>query len=59
MKRATTAITTNATPECVPYLEGSAVWHVNRHKVAENKSYTCEREVQETRLTQVDVAVVG
>ena len=51
-------LTTNATLECVPYLEGTAVWHVNRHKVAENKKYMCAREVQETRLTQVDVAVV-
>jgi hypothetical protein len=51
-------LTTNATPYCVPYVEGSAVWHVNRHRVAKDRSYMCERELQETRLTQVDVAVV-
>ncbi len=51
-------LTTNATPECVPYLANSAVWKVNRHKMAKNKKYMCAREMQETRLTQVDVAVV-
>ncbi|MFT4742282.1 MAG: hypothetical protein ACI91Z_000253 [Yoonia sp.] len=51
-------LTTNATPDCVPYLANSAVWEVNRHKVSAEKTYTCERDVQQTRLTQVDVAVV-
>jgi hypothetical protein len=51
-------LTTNATPDCVPYLEGTAVWTVNRHKMADDKKYMCERTLQETRLTQVDVAVV-
>lgn len=51
-------LTTNATPDCVPYLEGTAVWTVNRHAVAEDKTYQCSRALQETRLTQVDVAVV-
>lgn len=51
-------LTTNATPDCVPYLANSAVWTVNRHAVADDKSYMCERALQDTRLTQVDVAVV-
>ena len=51
-------LTTNATPDCVPYLANSAVWEVNRHKVAADNSYMCERDIQQTRLTQVDVAVV-
>lgn len=51
-------LTTNATPDCVPYLANSAVWGVNRHKVSTAKKYMCERAIQETRLTQVDVAVV-
>ncbi len=51
-------LTTNATPDCVPYLANSAVWSVNRHKMSDSKKYMCERAVQENRLTQVDVAVV-
>ncbi|MFC4348611.1 hypothetical protein ACFO5Q_12225 [Kordiimonas lipolytica] len=51
-------LTTNATPECVPYLANSAVWLVNRHEVAPDRQYLCQRALQETRLTQVDVAVV-
>ncbi len=51
-------LTTNATPDCVPYLEGSAVWKVNRHTYQQSNGYMCERALQETRLTQVDVAVV-
>ena len=51
-------LTTNAIPECVPYLENSSVWLVDRHSVGEDKAYQCSRSVQETRLTQVDVAVV-
>lgn len=51
-------LTTNATPECVPYLANSAVWMVNRHAVSPDRKYMCQRALQETRLTQVDVAVV-
>jgi hypothetical protein len=51
-------LTTNATPDCVPYLQGAAVWTVSRHKMSDDRKYMCERALQETRLTQVDVAVV-
>ncbi|WBU52840.1 hypothetical protein [Paracoccus sp. SCSIO 75233] len=51
-------LTTNATPDCVPYLADSAVWTVNRHQLGDGNEYMCERTMQETRLTQVDVAVV-
>jgi len=51
-------LTTNATPDCVPYLKDSAVWRVNRHAIASDNKYQCARALQETRLTQVDVAVV-
>lgn len=51
-------LTTNATPECVPYLKGAPEWTVNRHKKQDDGVYLCEREVQVTRLVQVDVAVV-
>ncbi|EPX83583.1 hypothetical protein Salmuc_02191 [Salipiger mucosus DSM 16094] len=51
-------LTTNATPDCVPYLADSAVWQVNRHQVSSDEEYTCQRGLQTTRLTQVDVAVV-
>ncbi|KMW58572.1 hypothetical protein AIOL_003549 [Candidatus Rhodobacter oscarellae] len=51
-------LTTNATPDCVQYLEGSSVWMVNRHAYSDSTGYTCERALQETRLTQVDVAVI-
>jgi hypothetical protein len=51
-------LTTNATPDCVPFLEGSPVWRVNRHTTDPNsKKYTCQRAVQESRIVQIDVAV--
>jgi len=51
-------LTTSATPDCVPYLNGSALWQVNRHVVGTDKKYMCGRKLQDTRLIQVDVAVV-
>lgn len=51
-------LTTNAPVDCVDYLAGSPEWQVNRHKVNDDGSYSCEREVAITRLIQVDVAVV-
>lgn len=52
-------LTTNAPPECVPYLKGSPEWQVNRHRIdPKTKEYLCEREVQISRIVQVDVAVV-
>jgi hypothetical protein len=52
-------LTTNAPPECVPYLAGSPEWQIHRHAIApRSKQYLCEREVQISRLVQVDVAVI-
>lgn len=52
-------LTTNAPPRCVPFLEGAPEWRVHRHSVdPETGAYRCEREVQTSRLVQVDVAVV-
>jgi hypothetical protein len=48
---------TTATPQDVPYLEGSPVWQAYRH-VEKDNNFLCERQVQEVRLIQVDVAVV-
>ena len=51
-------LTTNATPDCVPYLKGSPEWQIDRHVLnAQKTAYTCERSVQISRLVQVDVAV--
>ncbi|MET0969603.1 MAG: hypothetical protein ABWY18_10415, partial [Tardiphaga sp.] len=51
-------LTTNAPPECVPYLRGSPEWQIDRHVLDEAKDkYTCERKVQISRIVQVDVAV--
>jgi hypothetical protein len=50
---------TNAPTECVPYLEGAPEWQVHRHKTSDTTGkYVCEREVQISRLVQVDIAVV-
>ncbi|MDC0711621.1 hypothetical protein POL68_24340 [Stigmatella sp. ncwal1] len=48
---------TTATPQDVSYLQGSPVWQAYRH-VEWNDQYLCERQVQEVRLVQLDVAVV-
>jgi hypothetical protein len=51
-------LTTNATPDCVPYLKGSPEWQIDRHVLDTQKNkYTCERKVQISRIVQVDVAV--
>jgi hypothetical protein len=52
-------LTTSAPVDCVPYLKGSPEWQINRHTYDPNaKKYTCVREVQTSRLLQVDVAVI-
>ena len=52
-------LTTNAPVECVPYLKGSPEWQIHRHKIdPETRQYLCEREVQISRLVQMDVATV-
>ena len=51
-------LTTNATPECVPFLRGAPEWQVHRHAMADSGKYSCERAVQTSRLVQVDIAVV-
>ena len=51
-------LTTNAPPECVPYLKGSPEWQIDRHVLDEKvQKYTCARAVQKSRIVQVDVAV--
>ena len=52
-------LTTSATVDCVPFLKGSPEWQINRHKAnPSSKAFLCEREVQTSRLLQVDVAVI-
>ena len=51
-------LTTNAPPDCVPYLKNSPEWRVNRHVMnPRTKEYMCQREVQVSRIVQIDVAV--
>ena len=51
-------LTTNAPPDCVPYLKGSPEWQIDRHVLnPQTNSYTCQRQVQISRIVQVDVAV--
>ena len=51
-------LTTNAPPDCVPYLKGSPEWQIDRHVLNETtRKYTCTRAVQISRIVQVDVAV--
>jgi hypothetical protein len=51
-------LTTNAPVDCVPYLQGAPEWRVNRHVLnPATKNYMCKREVQVSRVVQVDVAV--
>lgn len=51
-------LTTNAPPDCVPYLKGSPEWQIDRHVLdPQTKTYTCTRAVQISRIVQVDVAV--
>ncbi|MCX4240392.1 hypothetical protein [Paraliomyxa miuraensis] len=49
---------TDAPPDCVPFLQGSPEWQVDRHVRTDAGQYLCERKVQTVRLLQVDVAVV-
>ena len=51
-------LTTNAPPECVPYLAGSPEWQIDRHTRNDDGTYTCNRAVQTSRIVQVDVAAV-
>lgn len=52
-------LTTNAPVSCVPYLKGSPEWQIHRHRMSPTSGkYGCEREVQVSRLVQVDIAVV-
>lgn len=51
-------LTTNAPVECVPYLKGSPEWQIHRHVRESDGRYGCAREVQTSRLLQIDVAVV-
>ena len=51
-------LTTNAPPDCVPYLKGSPEWQIDRHVLnTQTNTYTCQRQVQISRIVQVDVAV--
>jgi len=51
-------LTTSAPESCVPYLKGAPEWQVDRHKFDKKHGYQCEREVQKSRVVQLDVAVV-
>lgn len=51
-------LTTNAPVECASFLAGSPEWQIHRHKRSAAGVYSCEREVQVSRLLQVDIAVV-
>ena len=52
-------LTTSAPVSCVPFLKGAPEWQIHRHKMSPtSQKYGCEREVQISRLVQVDVAVV-
>lgn len=51
-------LTTSAPVDCVPFLVNSPEWQVDRHAQDASGRYTCEREVQMSRVVQVDVAVV-
>lgn len=51
-------LTTNAPPDCVPYLAGSPEWQIDRHTRRDDGTYTCTRAVQTSRIVQVDVAAV-
>jgi hypothetical protein len=55
----TKVLTTNAPVSCVSYLRGSPEWQVDRHTMdPTSHKYKCERQVQTSRIVQVDVAVV-
>ena len=47
-----------ASPEDVPYLEGSPQWTANRHVETGPGKFSCERKPQPVHLVQMDIAVV-
>ena len=49
---------TTATPNDVPYLEGSPQWTSNGHVASSDSTFTCARSPEPVYLAQVDVAVV-
>ncbi|WP_437975337.1 hypothetical protein WMF11_46385 [Sorangium sp. So ce295] len=52
-------LNTTATEKDVPYMKGSTNWQANGHKQTGPRTYaTCEREVREVHLVQMDLAVV-
>ncbi|MEK6286936.1 MAG: hypothetical protein AABO57_14450 [Acidobacteriota bacterium] len=52
-------LNTTATENDVPYLKGSTTWKANGHKQHTPTEYsTCERQVRDVHLVQVDLAVV-
>jgi hypothetical protein len=51
-------LTSSVPPDCVPFLNGSPAWQIDRHKLTAKEGYHCEREVQISHVVQVDVAVV-
>ncbi|MCA9527547.1 MAG: hypothetical protein KC549_14755 [Myxococcales bacterium] len=51
-------LTTSAPEQCVPALKGAPVWQVDRHTPTPDGDYLCARTVQESRILQMDVAVV-
>ncbi|HLG14433.1 MAG TPA: hypothetical protein VJH03_08025 [Blastocatellia bacterium] len=52
-------LNTTADQTAVPYLKNSTTWQANAHKQLSPTEYsTCEREVRDVHLIQVDLAVV-
>lgn len=52
-------LTTSAPEACVSFLKGAPEWQVHRHEMSPQTGlYGCEREVQVSRIVQVDIAVV-
>ena len=52
-------LNTTADQSAVPYLKGAPTWKANAHKQISATEYsTCEREVRDVHLIQMDLAVV-
>ena len=52
-------LNTTADQNAVPYLKGAPTWRANAHKQLSATEYsTCERQVRDVHLIQVDLAVV-
>ena len=52
-------LNTTATQDVVPYLKGAPTWKANAHKQLSATEYsTCERQVRDVHLIQMDLAVV-